>query len=100
MVQKIEWTLGALNDLQDIYEYIARDSSRYAQIQIENIQNSVLKLANFPKSGHIVPELLHLPYREILVGNYRIFYKYDEKDNQIKIMAVVHVRQMLKDINF
>lgn len=99
MVQKTEWTIGALNDLHNIYEYIARDSSRYAQLQIENIQNAVLKLTNFPLSGHKVPELLHLPYREILVGNYRILYKFDEKDDQIIIMAVVHVRRMLRDIN-
>ena len=65
MVQKIKWTLRALNDLNNIYEFIAKDSRRYAQVQVENIQNSVSNLAGFPLMGHNVPEFPHLPYREI-----------------------------------
>jgi len=30
LVQKIKWTLRALNDLNNIYEFIAKDSKRYA----------------------------------------------------------------------
>jgi hypothetical protein len=41
MVQKIKWTILALNDLHDIYEFIAKDSKRYVQIQVKNIQDAV-----------------------------------------------------------
>ncbi len=41
MVRKIKWTIRALNDLHDIHDFIAKDSKRYAQIQIENIQIAV-----------------------------------------------------------
>jgi len=51
MVRKIKWTLQAVNDLQDIYEFIAKDSIRYAQIQIENIQDNVSNLVSFPLLG-------------------------------------------------
>ena len=93
MVQKIKWTLRSLNDLQDIYEFIAKDSKRYAQMQIENIQDAVSQLPHFPVMGRIMPEFPHLPYREIISGNYRIIYKI-EKD-LIVIMSVVHGRRII-----
>jgi plasmid stabilization system protein ParE len=77
VVQKIKWTKRAFADLYSIYEFIARDSKRYAQIQVEDIQNAVSKLNRFPMMGHYLPEFPHLPYREILVGNYRVLYRFD-----------------------
>ncbi len=97
MVQKIKWTIRSLNDLHDIYEFIAKDSKRYAQIQVENIQNAVSNLTRFPLMGRKVPEFPHLPYREVLVGNYRVIYRLEEEENQILIMSVVHGRRLLKE---
>ncbi len=99
MVQKIAWTARALKDLRDVYDYIAKDSERYAQIQIDNIQNAVSTLTGFPLIGHIVPEFSHLPYREILVGNYRIIYKFEGDPGQVIIMSVVHGRRLLKGLS-
>ncbi len=96
MVRKIKWTTRALEDLHDIYEFIAKDSKRYAQIQIEDIQNAALNLASFPLMGRIVPEFPHLPYREILVGNYRVIYRLGEEQGLVIMMAVAHGRQLLK----
>ncbi len=96
MVRKIKWTIRTLNDLHDVYEFIAKDSRRYAQIQIEDIQNSALNLISFPLMGRIVPEFTHLSYREILVGNYRVIYRFEEDQSLAIIMAVVHGRQLLK----
>lgn len=96
MVRKIKWTIRALDDLHDIYEFIAKDSNRYAQIQIEDIQNAALNLTSFPLMGRIVPEFPHLPYREILVGNYRVIYRLEEEQGLVIIMAVAHGRQLLK----
>ena len=94
MVQ-IKWVKRALNDLHEIYEFIALDSPKYAQIQVENIQNSVSNLSEFPALGRKVPEFPDLDYREILVGNYRIIYRVEEKRNQAFILAVVHGRRLL-----
>lgn len=81
MVQKIKWAIRALDDLRNIYEYIAKDSRRYAQIQVENIQNAVSNLANFPLMGHKIPEFPHL---------------FEEKESQILVMSVIHGRRVLK----
>ena len=96
MVRKIKWTARALNDLHDIHEFIAKDSRRYAQIQIKDIQNATLNLTSFPLMGHIVPEFPHLPYHEILVGNYRVIYRLEEEQGLVIIMAVAHGKQLLK----
>ena len=94
MVQ-IKWTNRALNDLCEIHEFIAKDSPRYAQIQIEKIQKAVSNLAVFPSLGRQVPEFPHLPYREVLVGNYRVLYREEEK--RVLVMSVVHGRRLLKE---
>lgn len=96
MVQ-IKWTKRALNDLSEIYGFIARDSPRYAQIQVEKIQKAVSNLAEFPFLGRQVPEFPHLPYREVLIGNYRVLYREEEKRSQVLVMSVVHGRQLLKE---
>ncbi len=96
MVRKVKWTIRALNDLHDIHEFIAKDSKQYAQIQIENIQNAVSNLLSFPMIGHIIPELPHLKYREIFVGNYRVAYRLDNKQDIVIVMSVLHVRRLLK----
>lgn len=96
MVQ-IKWTTRALNDLKEIYEFIAIDSDRYAQIQVEKIQDSVANLSQFPSLGRKVPEFPHLSYREVLVGDYRTIYRVDKEQNYILIMSVVHGRRLLKN---
>ncbi len=97
MVRKIKWTLRALNDLHDIYEFIAKDSKRYAQIEIENIQNAVSNLISFPLMGRNIPEFPHLPYREILVSNYRVIYRLEGET--VIVMSVVHGRRLLKELS-
>ena len=97
MVRKIKWTIRALDDLHDIHEFIAKDSKRYAQIQIENIQNAVSNLLSFPMIGHKIPELPHLQYREILVGNYRVVYRLENKHDLVIVMSVMNCRRLLKE---
>ena len=99
MVRKIKWTIRALNDLHDIHEFIAKDSERYAQIQIENIQNAVSNLLDFPLMGHEVPELPHMQYREILTGNYRVIYRLEKNQDLVIVMSVMHSRRLLKKQN-
>lgn len=92
MVQ-IKWTKRALGNLHEIYDFIAKDSPRYAQLQIERIQEAVLKLVEFPSMGRIMSEFPNLSYREILVGNYRVLYRTDEEKDRILVMSVVHCRR-------
>jgi toxin ParE1/3/4 len=71
-VAAIAWAGPALEDLRHIHQFIARDSTQYAGIMVRRIRTAVSRLSNFPQSGCVVPEFPDGPYREILVGQYRV----------------------------
>jgi plasmid stabilization system protein ParE len=54
---KVIWTDTAIEDLQSIGEFIAKDSVRYAEITVQELFTSVDILEDHPKAGSIVPEL-------------------------------------------
>ena len=90
------WSEEAVSDIEGIYDYIARDSSLYAKYQVESICNSVERLCQFPESGRRLPEFPHLTHREVIVGNYRVIYRYDTNRNEVKVVSVVHGSRLLK----
>lgn len=71
---KVVWTDSAILDLNDIGEYIAKVSERYAQITIDQLFNSVDILEEFPFSGKMVPEYENEKMRELIRINFRIVY--------------------------
>jgi len=73
-VTRVRWAPQALEDLQSIQTYIARDSVEYADLIIDQIVQAVARLENHPRSGRIVPELGLSSIREVIVGSYRIVY--------------------------
>jgi addiction module RelE/StbE family toxin len=72
---KIVWTKWSLKDLKLIFEYIKVDSPFYAIRFINGIVVRTDQLVEFPESGRIVPEKDDPSIRELIEGNYRIFYK-------------------------
>ena len=53
---KVVWTDFAIQDLDDIGEFIAKDSERYAKVVIQNLFESTELLESHPKAGRVVPE--------------------------------------------
>lgn len=88
---EITWSVSALADIQQIGEYIERDSLKYAQVVIRNLVESVDRLKKFPKSGRIIPELHDESLREVIVGSFRVMYRL--KGGQIEIFSILHGRQ-------
>jgi plasmid stabilization system protein ParE len=52
----VVWTGPAAIDLQEVHDYIARDSPRYAQRTVEQIQHDAARLARFPRLSQALPE--------------------------------------------
>jgi len=77
------WTERAVDSLEGIYDYIATDSPFYARFQVEKIATTVERLTTFPESGRKLPELPNLPYREVIVDNYRAIYRIDNEADKI-----------------
>lgn len=92
---KIIWTDQSLDDVDSIADFIAKDSLKYAKIQVQRFFNRVELLISHPKAGRIVPELNDKTIRELIMGNYRIIYKIVSK-NQMNILTVHHSRRLLK----
>jgi addiction module RelE/StbE family toxin len=91
---EVNWTKQSLEDIENIAEYISKDSQRYAEIQVEEFFNSVNKLQYLPKSGRIVPEVNDENLRELLVGFYRVIYRVKSTTN-IDILTVYHSMRLL-----
>lgn len=72
---EVVWTESAIQDLNDIAEYIAKDSVRYAEVATEELFYSTDILETYPKSGLKVPEFNNESIRQLIRGNYRIVYK-------------------------
>ena len=71
---KVVWTDSAINDLNDIGEFIAKDSERYAQLTVDRLFSSVDILEEHPRSGKMVTEFANERIRELIRNNYRIVY--------------------------
>ena len=88
MVQ-INWTKLALLDLKEIHDYIARDSKKYAKLQVIRIKSRTSVLKKQPALGRVVPEIAEENIRELILGNYRIIYRI-VSTSRIDILTIHH----------
>jgi toxin ParE1/3/4 len=89
----LSWTFQALDDLDAICEFIARDAPRYAQLFAIQAFEAADRLAIFPLSGRIVPEINDQAIREIILGSYRIVYRLVE--DEVEIITVHHGARLI-----
>lgn len=90
---QIIWTEPALDNLDDIAEYIAVSNVYAAKQLVERVFNKVHRLENFPDSGRVPEEISNLNYREVVVNPCRVFYKVD-KDS----VYILHVLRQERDL--
>jgi toxin ParE1/3/4 len=50
----------------------------------------------FPVSGRILPEYPDDPFREVIVGPYRVIYRYLPERNIVAVLAVSHGSSLLR----
>jgi len=91
---KVVWTDSAINDLNDIGEYIAKDFIRYAEITVERLFNAVDILEKYPDSGKMVSEFDNELIRELIRGSYRIVYL-KKSTERIDVLTVHNCARML-----
>ena len=84
------------DDITQIYNYIAKDSTKYANQTINNIYSCISKLEFSPYLGRYVPELANKQYRELIYKNYRIFYEVSEEEDTVYIHFIVHNKRDFK----
>lgn len=90
---RVRWTRAAIGHLASIYDYISRDSPRYARRMVDRITARSRQIASFPRSGQMVPEYQDPDIREVLEGPYRVIHEVDT--NEVRVLAVIHGARLL-----
>ncbi|WP_275547229.1 MULTISPECIES: type II toxin-antitoxin system RelE/ParE family toxin [unclassified Pseudomonas] len=91
---EIVWTSPALEQLNDLAEYIALDNPDAARALVGRVMDTVSRLAQFPLSGHVPEELPGSVYREVVVPPCRIFYRHSEE--RVFIIHIMREERMLR----
>ena len=96
---RLNWSDQAIIDLTNIAEFIAKDSVRYSKITVTRIRTTARTLQKYPLSGRKVPETDIENIRELIRGNYRIFYNVFSPD-RIDIITIHHsaMRLIIKEL--
>lgn len=91
---KIVWSPLALERVESIVNYIAEDKPGAAREWVDELFNCVERLAQFPESGRVVPEVGLKRIREVVFRSYRVIYSIS---NQVDVLTVRRSSQLLKD---
>lgn len=91
---QITWTEPALQQLNDLAEYIELSNPDAARNLISTIFSKIERLESFPESGKEVAELEGFGYREVIVNPCRVFYKIDT--DTVYILHILRQEQDLR----
>ena len=96
MDYQVNWSLEAVEDVEEIARYIEKDSLHYAQAVVDDIVAASRSLRQLAIRGHQIPEIEDDDYRELFVYSYRLIYRI--KEQQILVIAVIHGKRQLENI--
>lgn len=83
---RIIWTEPALQDLDEIADYISLDKPAAASKFVQRVFARIEQLASHPKSGAVPAELKGTQYRQLVIPPVRIFYR-----AQNEVVYIVYV---------
>lgn len=89
---KVAWSPLALDRVSDIARHIAEDDPDAAERWVDELFDTVQRLADFPHSGRIVPEVGARRIREVIFGAYRVIYSVRD---EVEILTVRRGSQLL-----
>lgn len=93
---EIYWTEPALDDMDAIFEFIAKDAPPYAVNFIQALMERTEQLEHFPLSGRAIPEAGDDNLRELIFQGYRIMY-WIINEKRIDIIAILHGSRELEN---
>lgn len=89
----MKWSEPAKQDLKQIFDFIARDTDRYAHKVTMEIVDRSEGLGRFPEMGKSLPEMNDPSIRELPIYSYRLIYRVSL--SEVVILAIVHSRREL-----
>ena len=88
MDRKVKWTEAAWTDLEEVSDYIARDSEYYAASFVREVRDAARALINLAEKGRVVPEFADPSVRELFLRKYRLIYQIRERT--VYIIGFIH----------
>lgn len=93
MGYKVVWSSKAIDDVDAIASYIARDSVSYAAAVVHRVINVTKNLLHNPLQGEVVKEFGDESYRQDYAYSYRVLYQV--KGDTVTVAAVIHGKRLL-----
>ena len=85
----ISYTEQSIQDLREVFDFIALDSKSRALSYIEKIQQKIELLSQFPEMGvECRSKKLTIDCRILIFGDYLVFYRVSEES--VVISRVIH----------
>lgn len=88
-VAEVHGSTRARADLAALDDDLAQFSPAAARARVLRLLHLVARLANFPRSGRVAPELADAAFPEIVLPPYRIVHLVDG-DPRVEILTVFH----------
>ena len=86
---EIIWTNAAVEDLQQLNDYIGRSSPKFAESLTDKLIAQAEALKTMPMLGRVVPEFQQESLRELLVQRYRLVYRLPQPE-RVEIIRIIH----------
>ena len=91
---RLEWSPLALEDRDEIFDYIAQNSPQAAVAVDDRIRERIASLVKFPKSGRLGRIK---GTRELIINRTPYIAAYRILDNAVRILRVLHGTQLWPD---
>ena len=72
---RLEWSRDALDDLDEIFDYIASYSVERATEFVNKLRSEARELIDTPRLGTMIPEIGEDAFRELYTHEYNIMYE-------------------------
>ena len=89
MPVEVVWLDQAVDDLDAVFMFIAKDNPTAALHYIDGLEDICTRLRDFPDSGRFYAA----EYRTLIYRNHLIFYRFPTGANTLKIVKIVDGRQ-------
>ena len=92
---EVRFTRKAQQDIEEIWTFIAQDSTDEATRFINQLDKHIGTLERFPARCPLIPEneVMHSSYRHLIHGNYRVIIRVTEKI--VWVVRIVHGARLL-----
>jgi plasmid stabilization system protein ParE len=90
-VNRIEWTDGALSDLQRLYDFLAPVNALAAARTVQSLVAAPNRLLDHPRLGEQLEEFAPREVRRLLVARYEL--RYEVGADKLSILRIFHARE-------